>query len=703
MLRHLLLTLFLLLPISAFAQTAEPASLIADRILFGRTTDLVAEGHVEVFWNGIRLTATRIRFDPKIDRLTIEGPIVMTDGTGNTVYASQAEIDTKLQDGIMLAARMIIQDRLRLDADKLSREGQRYTRLSNVRASACDICATNPKPLWEIRAKEVVHDQVDQQVRFTGAQLRVLDFPIFYLPRLRVPDPSVERASGFLVPKIRTTTNLGVGVKVPYFLTFGTHTDFTLTPYLSPETRTLEVQMRRALSYGTFQLDAAASSDTIQSGETRAYLFGQGAFLMRGDYVMTVDLKLASDPGYLLDYGYSELDRLINEVAVSKTQRDLQFSASVRNIRTLRDSELPIKDTLPSNLINVAWDRRFRPDALPGHIDLLLALDGFERRDDADMLGRDVLRTKAEVSWGNSYVFANGVVGESLVGGKALGYLIGQDSTYDQQSLRFIPYASASLRWPLTRQNAAGGSLIEPVLQMSWSDISGPDVPNEDSTLSEFDEGNLLALSRFPGDDAAETGLRLATGVNWTQDYQSGWALSASAGRLFRIDLPSDFTSASGLKDKHSDWLFSVRAGNDDGLAVSSRFLVNPNLSVTKASATIDWTTTRVDLSTQYDWVIADPAENRPDPLSEISFDSDWRITEAWTASANMRFDPRDNDVRNASLGVMYQNECITVDLSLSRRFTSSTSVDPTTDVNLRVALGGFGEKAGPTKRVCGR
>ncbi|MEO8529798.1 MAG: LPS assembly protein LptD [Deltaproteobacteria bacterium] len=703
MLRQLFLVLFFLLPVSAIAQAAETASLVADRILFGRTTELVAEGHVEVFWKGIRVTATRIRFDPTIDKLTIEGPIVLTDGTGNTIYATQAKIDTKLQDGIMQSARMIIQDRLRLDADELSREGQRYTRLSNVRASACDICATNPKPLWEIRAKKVVHDQVDKEIRFTNAQLRVLDFPIFYLPRLKIPDPSVERASGFLVPKIRTTTSLGLGFKLPYFVTFGNHTDFTLTPYLSAETRTLELQVRRALSYGTFQIDAAASNDTILSGETRAYLFGKGAFLMRGDYVMTVDLKLASDPGYLLDYGYSELDRLVNEIALTKTKRDLQFTASIRNIRTLRDSELPIKDTLPSSLINVAWDRRFRPGFLPGHIDLDLALDGFERRSTADMIGRDVLRAKADVSWGNSYVFSNGMVGEALLGGKALGYLIGQDSTYAQQSLLVVPYASASLRWPLTRKSNGGHSLLEPVVQVSWSDKLGADVPNEDSVLAEFDEGNLLAISRFPGDDANSTGFRIATGVNWSQDYAGGWTLAASAGRLFRVDLPSDFTDASGLQSKHSDWLFWARAGHDDGLAVSSRLLFDPNFAVTKASAAVDWNTTKLDLATQYDWVIADAGENRPDPLSEISFDSDWRITDSWTTSATMRFDPRDTDVRNASLGVKYQNECVTVDLSISRRFTASTSVDPTTDVNLRVALGGFGEKAGPTRRVCGR
>ena len=44
-----------------------------------------------------------------------------------------------------------------------------------------------------------------------------------------------------------------------------------------------------------------------------------------------------------------------------------------------------------------------------------------------------------------------------------------------------------------------------------------------------------------------------------------------------------------------------------------------------------------------------------------------------------------------AALGVEFRTDCLAVDLSLSRRFTSSTSVNPTTDFGLSVELIGFG------------
>ena len=44
---------------------------------------------------------------------------------------------------------------------------------------------------------------------------------IAYIPYLRLPDPTVERAQGFLIPIVALTSNLGIGIKLPYFIPLG--------------------------------------------------------------------------------------------------------------------------------------------------------------------------------------------------------------------------------------------------------------------------------------------------------------------------------------------------------------------------------------------------------------------------------------------------------------------------------------------------
>ena len=51
-----------------------------------------------------------------------------------------------------------------------------------------------------------------------------------------------------------------------------------------------------------------------------------------------------------------------------------------------------------------------------------------------------------------------------------------------------------------------------------------------------------------------------------------------------------------------------------------------------------------------------------------------------------------------AGLGLVYSNECVTVDLSVNRRYTSTTSVEPTTDFGFTIALNGFSVDSGSKK-----
>src|SRR5690606_15477514 len=120
----------------------------------------------------------------------------------------------------------------------IARIDGRYTRLTQSVASSCEVCAGNPTPVWEIRAREIIHDQQERQLYFDQAQFRFLGVPIFYAPRLRLPDPTLKRASGFLLPSLRTSSTLKTGLKLPYFLKLGDHADVTLTPYVSSATTT---------------------------------------------------------------------------------------------------------------------------------------------------------------------------------------------------------------------------------------------------------------------------------------------------------------------------------------------------------------------------------------------------------------------------------------------------------------------------------
>ncbi len=709
MLRILALLIVLCWPVSAVAQ--DQAALVADRLAITGNDVLVADGNVEVLFQGRRLTAKRIVYDRAADRLVIDGPIVLADATGTFVLADQADLSADLADGILTSARLVLNRQLQMASSEMMRIGGRYTRLGRTVASSCKVCAGNPTPLWEIRARRVVHDAVEKQIYFDNAQLRFGGVPVFWIPRLRIPDPTLNRATGFLIPVIRSTTGLGTGLKLPYFIRLGDNRDLTVTPYLgSKRARTVDLRYRQAFATGQIEVAGAVSRDQIRPGETRGYADVKGSFRLPQGFRLDLAGQMVSDPAYLLDYGISDVDRLEGRVDISRTRADEFIGARLIHYHSIREGEVNAR--LPSLVGDLTWERRSRPALIGGTAVLAFETHSHRRTSavridsDGDGIsdGRDAARATIRAGWRRDAVFGPGILGAVLAEAQADIYDIAQDAATEGQKTRATGALAVELRWPLTRATGGGATqVIEPVAQLIWAPKDKSDgIPNEDSVLPEFDEASLFALDRLPGNDAVESGARLNLGVGFTHIAPAGWSLGVSLGRVFRADDDGSFSSGSGLGGRTSDWLATFRLQGLYGISMTNRLVLDDNFSLTRGEVRLDVARDRYAVSSSLVWLEADVTEARPDRVAELVFDGRYDLTPAWTGRVTTRYDVLDDRAASAGLSMAYRNECLKVDLSLSRRFTSSTTVRESTDVGLSVELLGFGgaTRPGPA-RAC--
>ncbi len=713
-LRRICLALALLWPAAVAAQVA---TLVADTVSFDGADTVRAIGNVEILYDGQRVLARSLTYNRTTDTLDIEGPLTLVGADGEVVTGDSAALTGDLRNGIMRGARLVLDGQMQLAAVEFNRVDGRYNQLYKTVASSCRICEANPTPLWQIRARRVVHDQLERQLYFDDARFEVMGVPVAYFPRLRLPDPTLERATGFLVPRITTSTALGVGLKFPYFYVINDHADLLLTPYVSSNTRTIEARYRQELRFGYLELEGAASTDELRPGEPRAYLFGKGRFNLPSDFKLNVDLGLVSDTAYLLTYGYSDADRLGSGVELTRTRRHEYISASFQKLRSLRAAEVPIEDTLATLLGRATYERRVFPEWLGGEARFVFDLEGHERIAETvspslaaacatagvtECSARDVLRGGALAEWNRDWFLPNGMI-FGLRGSLATDfYWINQDPTFSSELAHVTPTAAVELSWPMARQGAGGVTdVLQPVVQLAWTDSIGANVPNDDSKLVEFDEGNLLALNRFPGSDRYERGFRATFGLNWNRFDPRGREYAVTVGRVLRARDLMQFTTASGLDGSTSDWLVATRVSLDDRLSLANRSLFDDTLNFAKSETQVSWTGQRVSAAGSYIWVVADAAEGRTFDTSEINFDAAYRLSRHWTATAEGRYDLNTNKAASAGLGLQYRNECLNVDLSLSRRFTASTSVQPTTDIGLSVSLNGFGRDGRAYARSC--
>ncbi|HVL20331.1 MAG TPA: LPS-assembly protein LptD, partial [Amaricoccus sp.] len=230
---------------------------------YSRETGLLtATGDVEVLYQGRVLHAASVVYDERADEIRATGPIVLTDPDGGVILADAAAMTPDLTAGLIQGARLLIAEKMQLAATEIRRTGGRYTSLYRTIVSSCTVCAGNPTPTWALRASRVTLDEVERRIYLENVRIEAFGLPIGLLPRLSIPDPTVGRASGVLVPSFLQSDIYGFGLKVPYYRVLGPSADATITPFVTSTGAVLfEGEYRRRFTNGGFDLSGVIALD----------------------------------------------------------------------------------------------------------------------------------------------------------------------------------------------------------------------------------------------------------------------------------------------------------------------------------------------------------------------------------------------------------------------------------------------------------
>jgi len=710
MIRLFLLTVLWLSAAQAlWAQDA--AHLIADRIEILPNGTLRASGSVTVWHGEVQITARDITYSSGEGQLSLTGPIKLQDGSGTVILADQADLSPDLSAGIITSALIILSQQVQIAAAQISRVNATYSEASHVSATSCFVC-NGQTPLWQIRAKKIVHDSAEKQIYFDQAQLRLLDVPVFFFPYLRLPDPSLKRATGFLVPELTTSTTLGTAIRTPYFIKLDDHRDITLLPMVSSRTNTLGLRYRHAYRTGIIELEGAYSRDMLLAGQDRGYLFGTANFALDTGYALKGQLQSTSDPAYLFEYDVKEIDRLENKITLEHSQSDRNIELRFSNYHSLRDSES--NATQPTLVTEAIAQQRSYPNGLGGVLDLEASLltsfrssispvDGPDSGDEVD--GYDTLRLSSLAKYRRDWVLPKGLVVDFATELEASQYVVRQHQNIAPMNTRISGSGALGLRWPLAQRFASGAvQRLEPRMQLAGVVSNSDPIPNQDSTQVEFDEGNLFRFNRAPGFDLIETGTRVNIGLTGGIDYPNQTQIGWEIGRIYRTDSANSFTKTSGLGGHVSDWLLATHVKTPLGIELVARSLLKDFGQLTKSEVRASWRTDKHRLDATYAGLTADEAENRDVALSSLALKWNYQFLPDWLSTSEFQFDTSIGEASKFKFGLEYANECVVIDFSASRRFATSSTLTDKTEFGLSVELAGFstGVRNIKKSRQCG-
>ncbi|MAY29386.1 MAG: organic solvent tolerance protein [Aurantimonas sp.] len=259
---------------AAWAQAVIPADmsvpddaqmfLEADTVTYNTDNSIVtASGGVRIDYGSYKLVARNVTYDQNTRRLVASGDVELQQPDGNKVYADSIDITDDFRDGFVKALRIETPDNTRFAARDAVRQDGSVTTFQQGVYTACETCRENPDraPLWQVKARRIVWDQTEKEVRYYGAKFELLGVPIAYMPYFQSPDPTVKRKTGFLTPTFKSSSNLGYGLRTPYFIDIADDKDVTLSgTYYTKQGFLAEAEYRQAFENGFFTLQAAGIS-----------------------------------------------------------------------------------------------------------------------------------------------------------------------------------------------------------------------------------------------------------------------------------------------------------------------------------------------------------------------------------------------------------------------------------------------------------
>lgn len=683
-----------------------PVLITADELRYNREKrQVIAVGHVEISQGDRVVLADRVIYDQNTKIVTALGNVSMSEPTGETVFADKVVLKDNLKDGVVENFRLLFPDNSKVAANGVRRTGGIRSEMSKVVFSPCKVCRDKPDsaPLWQLKARKVIHNQETHRIHYYDAWLEVFGVPMIYTPYLSHPDPTVRRESGFLAPSFGNDTQLGFFTRTPYFWAISRDKDVTITPMLTTKERAaLFLEYRQRFKNGAIVMSGSFTRvrrrDSIGNkldGDTnRGHFFARGRWDISPSWRAGVDGFWASDDTYLRRYDISTTNSL-RTTAWVEGFHDRNYTA----VRVFHFQGLRVDDDYRSTPIVFPFTEHegyLKPRGRWGRLHYTTNVISLNRLE-----GVDSRRITGKVGWRLPYTLPSGIVITATADLHGQLYWItglkrtGAD-TYSGVVGRLYPQAKIDVRYPFVREYGNVRQVIEPriALVAAPSGLNTSKIPNEDSIDLEFDDANLFADNRYPGQDRIDDGVRLVYGIGTSLFGNRGGLTEVFIGQSYRLTGGRSFGAGSGLEDDLSDVVGRVRIHPASYLNMVYRFRLDAkHFKARRNEVSVNAGVPALNLTVNY--LFFKSTQNTPEfpTREEVAFAVQSQLAKRWSVFGGARWDlTNTGGILNWAMGGQFKNECCTVRATFTRKFTRDRDLKPSSTFLVRIVLKHLGE-----------
>lgn len=685
-----------------------PIQVNADRLTHDRETGLaIATGDVVIQYGPYVLMADQVTYNARTGEMSADGNVVFREPNGNVVRSNHMVLSDEFRQGFAEYLTLTLTNEAWIRANRAERHGN-INVFYDVTYSRCNECVdANGNPLWVVHSDKVTHDIDAQTIYHENATLEFLGVPIFYSPYLEHPDPTVNKRSGFLVPNIIASDELGVGFQIPYFWNLAPNYDVVLRPTLTTRQGVLmETEWRHRLFNGSYTIDLAGiyqlNPDPVPPGDTRfrGAIDSEGLFHINEDWLWGWDVAATTDDTFMRAFDIDDRTDLVSQGFLIGLDGRNYFDARAYHFQGLLASD--DNDTTPDVLPVLRHSYYFDDPVLGGELSLDTHVFNMFRE-----TGADSARAVTEVDWQRRMVTDAGLVVTPFAGVRGDVYFTDDvtDLTVpgglrDSETRgRVLPRAGVDMRWPFVAHSPYVQQVFEPIAQIiaATDETDTSVIPNEDSIAFEFDATNLFWFDKFNGVDRYEGGTRANIGFNHTFLFENGMFVRATVGETFHIAGENSFGPGTGLDKDRSDFVAGIAFQPIPNIRLASMVrLDEETLDIQRHDLSANAFYGGLSVAANYTDLVPSPVSGRFTSEEQITATAVYDVIEHWQLFGGIRYDIQNDQRRNQLIGLRFLCECFTAELIYRQDFTADRDADPDESIRLNViftTLGGGGYK----------
>ena len=429
-------------------------------------------------------------------------------------------------------------------------------------------------PPWEMSAEEIKHDKKKRTIYYKNASLKIYDKKVFYFPKFFHPDPTVDRQSGFLIPKIQDNSTTGLSFNLPYFIALAENKDITLSPRFFAEDKFLvQTEFRQKNKNSDHVIDL---SQYISSGEnTKGHLFYNLNKNYENDNFdeieFNIQLEQVSDETYLKAYKIESpiiknTSNLTNSLNINLIKENASLNTNLDVYEDLSKQDSDKYEYVP----NFSFSKILNENNT-------LYSKGYYKNYNTNITEKVLINNFQFDS--NPKFLNNGIVNEKKLLIKNINSSASNSEKFkNKETLSLIPSFQTNYSLPLIKETAKSKNTFTPKLSLRLSTPHTKDVRTTDRKIS---YNNIYDFERLGIDEGNEGGISLTYGYEHSivEKSSSEEKIKFGFANNLRFEENKDLPLNSNLGDKMSDFVGNFEYKPNKNFKLDYDFSLKNNLS----------------------------------------------------------------------------------------------------------------------------